>query len=196
MSKTKRPKRDGELDQYFTRDDVARACVKMLPIQPGESVLEPHAGGGAFLRALVATGADLYAYDRDLSPSDRWGVQVSGMWEGDFLSVEPDPGGYVFDWIVGNPPYNEAEAHIRKALQLAPNVAFLLRAGLMTPLKREGLRREFPVDEFHLLAPRPPFGDTMSVDGTEYALHVWRQDWRRRHPNHERTFSIIEWRGQ
>lgn len=33
MSKTKRPKRDGELDQYFTRDDVARACVKVLPIQ-------------------------------------------------------------------------------------------------------------------------------------------------------------------
>ena len=196
MSKTKRPKRDGELDQYFTRDDVARACVKMLPIRPGEAVLEPHAGGGAFLRALAPLNVQLYAYDLDLSCRDKWGVAVEGTWQGNFLDDELDGDDYVFDWIVGNPPYNEAEAHVRRALQLAPNVAFLLRAGLMTPLKREALRREFPVDEFHLLAPRPPFGDTMSVDGTEYALHVWRQEWRRRHPNHERTFSIIEWRGQ
>lgn len=196
MSKTKRPKRDGELDQYFTRDDVARACVEVLPIRPGESVLEPHAGGGAFLRALVATGADLYAYDRDLSQSARWGVQVSGTWEGDFLSDKLNASGYVFDWIVGNPPYNEAEAHIRKALQLAPNVAFLLRAGFLAPANRAALRAEFPLDEFHLLSPRPSFSADNKTDGSEYALHVWRQDWRRRHPNHERTFSVIEWRRQ
>ena len=198
MSKTKRPKRDGELDQYFTRDDVARACVKMLPIQPGELVLEPHAGGGAFTRALRAEHPEaiVFANDKDFGQVGSWGVPPGHITRCDFLEMQSDPVNYCYHWIVGNPPYNEAEAHIRKALQLAPNVACLLRAGFLAPANRAALRAEFPLVEFHLLSPRPSFSADNKTDGSEYALHVWRQDWRRRHPNHERTFSVIEWRRQ
>ena len=55
MSATTQPKRDGQLD----------ACVGTLGNLRGLSVLEPHAGGGAFVRALQVAGAIVSASDID-----------------------------------------------------------------------------------------------------------------------------------
>lgn len=192
MSKTKRPKRDGELDQYFTRDDVARACVKMLPIQPGELVLEPHAGGGAFTRALRAEHPEaiVFANDKDFGQVGSWGVPPGHITRCDFLEMQSDPDSYVYHWIVGNPPYNGAQAHVEKALELAPNVAFLLRVGFLGTAKRKAFHLAHPVSKVYLLGERPSFTGG-GTDGSEYALCVWDAF---HDPSKPATFDTIWWK--
>jgi hypothetical protein len=53
------------LDAYHTPPDLASALVRLLPIVPGALAWEPHAGGGAFVRALGSVGAKVTASDVD-----------------------------------------------------------------------------------------------------------------------------------
>ena len=110
-----RPCGDG---RYFTPDALAEAHVALLPpIPAGAFVLEAHAGGGAYVRALIGrrhrTGErfSILVMDRDprvaglasIEPEhgDRAAV-------GDFLQLADWPA----DWpdrvwaVVGNPPYS------------------------------------------------------------------------------------------
>ena len=56
------------LERYYTPDDLAAFVVGLLP--PVATVLEPHAGGGAFLRALETAGprGDLHVKASDIRP--------------------------------------------------------------------------------------------------------------------------------
>lgn len=189
-SRTNKPKREGELDQYFTDDAVARACVAVLSL--GGKVLEPHAGGGAFTRAIKAVQPGLlYANDLDHTHAEEWGVQPQRRSQIDFATMQPlTPGRYRYNWIIGNPPYNEAEAHVRKALQLSPNVAFLLRVGFLGTAKRKAFHLAHPVSKVYLLGERPSFTGG-GTDGSEYALCVWDAF---HDPSKPATFDTIWWK--
>lgn len=117
MSSTTRGGDYDPLGAYYTRPDDARRCVQVLPIEPGERILEPSVGGGSFLRALYALGlVDAAARNvevMDLNP------QAPGLhMPGDHLrTVARDTGLVVLtgflvtapqqrpDWVLGNPPY-------------------------------------------------------------------------------------------
>lgn len=115
-------------DAYFTPDETALRCVEALyehePELEGRPVVEPSAGGGAFLRALAAVGkhGELRAYDLEpMAP----GIERANFLEDEIAPFEP---GTV---VIGNPPYGIRNAlsirFIKRSFELgADRVAFLL----------------------------------------------------------------------
>lgn len=178
MSSTTQPKRVGQLDAFYTDPDCAKACVGLLGNLHGVRCWEPHAGGGAFVEAVWRAGAVVHWSDIDpdalayhkLDPR----VVGSAYEAHDALSGWPwsfrDPPSL----IVGNPPYNAAEAHVRAALRVSTDrVAFLLRMGFLATAKRLPLWREHPPAEIHQLVQRPSFTGG-GTDSCEYAFIIWR----------------------
>ncbi len=185
MSSTKTPKREG-LDAYYTPDAVAKACLSVLDIAPSMTVWEPHVGGGAFMRALADRG--VYTVASDINPNAPGLVLSRCRFVGDFLSYIDD-GGHEFDWIVGNPPFNDAEAHVRQALRLTSGgVGFLLRLAFLASAKRAALFREHPLAEVHVLTSRPSFTGG-GTDSADYGFFVWRRDYKG-----STTLHHLDWR--
>ena len=64
---------------------------------------------------------------------------------GDFLTL----GFRRRDWIIGNPPYIDAEAHLRRALGLSRHVVFLLRSSFAHSEGRIPLWRDHDCHDHH-----------------------------------------------
>jgi hypothetical protein len=159
------------LDRDYTPDDVARRLVDALTCEP-YTVLEPSVGGGAFARACRARWADAIIGGCDLDPAAPGLTECDAFAVGDYRTTRLGP----VDLVVGNPPYAQAEAHVRAALADAPGgtVAFLLRLGFLAGQARgEGLWRDHPPDRVHVLSRRPSFRGG-KTDATEYGWFVWR----------------------
>ena len=114
------------LERYYTPDKLARFCLNLLPWEGIETVLEPHGGGGAFVRRfehlVLPVKPKLHVLDLD---NTCW---VHRKWQGtpilgNFLYHEPLPR---VDRIIGNPPFSNAEAHVDRGLEVSPQVCFLL----------------------------------------------------------------------
>lgn len=207
MSATGRPRRGAErstyenLGRYYTKLDLARELVQVIPIRPGSTILEPQVGRGAFVRALREMEED-----RGLLAKEGQGFRVDAMdldpqaaafttfttrtlldeWRvGDFLSDPPPLAAY--DLILGNPPYgNEkredvASPHIQRALSLlAPkgSAAFLVRLNWLANGRRRWMYQgQRPRVIFHLV-PRPSFEGFDGNDATEYAWAWWQEGYK------------------
>ena len=132
-----------ENDAFFTPDNVALACVEdfynELPQYKNNEIVEPSAGGGAFLRAFEKLGLNYEAYD--LNP------QAENIIEADYLSTDMDLTGKV---VLGNPPYGKSnklsKAFIKRSFeQGAEAVGFLLFGGILNHsyLKSIGYKVEY-----------------------------------------------------
>ncbi len=152
------------LDAYYTPDTLAEKLVGLLPVRRGAAVVEPSVGGGAFARALRLQGAGVVGCDID--PQAAGFVDCVRHQVGDFLTtpldVEPD-------WVIGNPPFRGFEAHLDRALQMAPEVAFLLRLAVMESAGRVARWVSWPLARVWVLAERPSF----TGGGTDSAAYGW-----------------------
>lgn len=159
-----------EGDAYYTPDECARSCVAVLPIAKGSAVIEPHCGGGAFVRALLGLGIGLEILANDINPDAR-ALKIPGVepWSSDFQDFVV-PG---YEWVVGNPPYEGFEAHVDHALTVAPNVAFLLRLAVMESGARVPCWERWPLRKVWVLAERVPF--TSSGSGSSAYGWFWFQ---------------------
>jgi len=165
------------LDRYYTPAAVAEACVSWLPIEDAAQVLEPHGGGGAFWRALVRKGHAVDVLDVDpMAPV--WDCQLHQpggpvaprRHVQEFLSWTP---GKAFHWVIGNPPYRDAELHVRKALEVSRrHVCFLLRLGFLESQERFPFWSSSPLRHVFVLSRRPSF-DGMGTDATAYGFFWW-----------------------
>jgi hypothetical protein len=94
--------------------------------------------------------------------------------QGDYLS-SPNPFNR-YDWVIGNPPFKEAERHVRKALVGGHDVAFLLRLAFLESKARVPfwtgpgacLRKMW------VLAERPSFTANGKTDSAAYAFFWWQ----------------------
>ena len=163
-----------ESDAYFTPDAVAVACVGLLRFPVGAVVWEPHAGGGAFVRALAARGARVAASDLTERP---W-PEATWTGQGDFLTIDT-PGCPSPSWIVGNPPFRRFEDHLDHALASAYNVAFLLRVAAMETAARVPAWRRWPLRRVTVLAERPSFSVDGRTDTTAYGWFEFERGWKR-----------------
>lgn len=165
MSSTNRPVRAG-LDSFYTPDTTARGCVRALGDIRGMRAWEPHAGGGAFVRALVQAeaGAVLATDVDERAPALRPGSGATFRGIRDARQGPRDEWGRI-DLIVGNPPFNEAEIHVRRAVAEAPLVGMLLRLAFLEGEERASLWREHPPTEVHVFVTRPSFLE-LYEDGT------------------------------
>lgn len=128
-----------ELEAYYTPPRLAEAIVARLAAMlrvgndqaPLRAVMEPHVGGGSFVRPLRANSTRLYLYDVDpTAPGLRpppphtadLHVEVRDFLDPKLLEEAP-----AVNWVVGNPPFDVASDHVRQALQVArTGVAFIL----------------------------------------------------------------------
>lgn len=128
-------------DRYWTEGWVTSALLRTVDVNPNDGLVwEPACGRGDMVDTLRAYGHDVFASDVDMSeytgedPCD----QV------DFLKSDPvskpPPGCRV---IVTNPPYNKAEAFIRRSLEYMPLgidfVAMILRSEFKHAARRQDL---------------------------------------------------------
>ena len=165
MSSTNRGAVRAVADAYYTSDKDAERLVSWLGIRPGDRCLEPSVGGGAFARAMGRRGGNVRGID--LNPHAAGFADCNGdTWCGDFLTCvewEPPP-----LWVVGNPPYDAAEAHIRRALEVTgQHVAFLLRLAMLESKTRIPLWHDHPPRKVWVLQRRPSFSGAMPKSGAK-----------------------------
>jgi len=165
-------------DFYGTPEWCVRALFKhIIPwaAQSGEMVVEPSAGDGAIVRAMLNVGIGarrIAAVEQDGRHHQALadlGVCVVG---GDTLSLTYSNVGLV----VMNPPYRKAREHVEHALQQvygkAGTVAALLRLGFLGSKRRISFWKQHPADVF-VLPERPSFTTDGKTDASEYAWFVW-----------------------
>lgn len=106
-----------ELDRFFTKSEVAKACTALVNLSLYDNIVEPSAGSGAFLRFLPKHTT---AYD--ISP------QSTNIIKKDWFTVS-----YIKDntLVIGNPPFGQrcklAKDFIKHAIKLkADTIAFIL----------------------------------------------------------------------
>lgn len=167
-------------DAYQTPPDVALACLRATVATQTEGfwVCEPSCGTGVFIDACRERwpGATVCAVDVDRDAPGLKKADISFVGR-DWLTITGNEMGQP-NWVVMNPPFTYAEAHIRHALGLATQgVGALLRLNFLEGQKRRGFWNEFPPAEVHVLSKRPSFTGG-GTDATAYAWFTWRNGYR------------------
>ena len=134
--------RQRALSQWWTPPDLARRfaawALKGLRFP---TVLEPSAGSGALVRAIldVRPMAKVNAIELDPTWAARLRAdgQCASVTEGDFLSLDPleHDSAHV---VIANPPYENGldGAFLEHAMRMAPRVAALLRVNALVGQER------------------------------------------------------------
>ena len=200
MSATNRGSDYRDLADYSTPDDLAEVLVSLLDIGPGEQVMEPHVGGGAFVRAILRKRTNkefrLKVLGMDLNPLAEGLALCDEHVVGDFLTWNPAPAQRP-DRILGNPPFGPgkgvAEAHVRHALDIVPGsggVGFLLRLSFLASAERAPFWRSFPAFRIWVLSERPSFTGG-GTDATDYAFFLWCKGYRG-----SPKLDVLSWKGE
>jgi hypothetical protein len=159
-------------DRYWTPVGYTRALLARVPI--GGVVLEPSAGEGAIVRALIDHGrpAVREILTRDILPGD-YVSKVADMTDASAWAEACDPWLPGIDWVVMNPPFNHAGRFVELALERAAvGVAALVRLSFLEPVKaREAALVSRPPDRVIVL-PRVKFRGKGS-DSVTCAWCVW-----------------------
>ena len=180
------PEKQATHDAFYTPPLLADFCVDVLTrptylrtwLGARSTVVEPSAGGGGFVEALLKRTPHVHAVDID---PDAAGLRIAPTHDvADFLRWEPPDEAEAPQWVVGNPPFGatdindgDAEAHIRRALSFARvGCAFLLRQGFVASQQRIPFWEEFPGALRVDLLERPSFTGK-GTDQYDYAFIVW-----------------------
>lgn len=159
-------------DCYETPDVAVSAllAVEKLP----HLLWEPACGRGAIVRVLRDRGHAVVATDLVDYGCDRSGAGF------DFLRLRRAPPDV--QYIVTNPPFQRAHAFVRKALDLVPNVAMLLRLAFIEGARRTDVLDTGRLRRIHVFSRRLPM---MHRDGwtgprassaVAFAWFVWNAD--------------------
>lgn len=148
--------RDLAHDQWWTPPELAAEMVRLAGVQPGDHVLEPSAGAGAIVEALLRAGATVEAHELDprwamylricgrhhVSHDPRWTSGQVDVVEGNYLeapAAEP-PGDWqrAFKRAVINPPYKGGldGLFLGRVLDEADVVVALLRVNALCGQER------------------------------------------------------------
>jgi hypothetical protein len=180
VSRAKAAAERNALDFYATPQGLADAICRHLATQKRWTcIVEPSAGHGPFVRAAREAWATAEIVALDVSPERLPDLSEAGadaVLVSDWLAIAALPS-EARVLVLGNPPYRDAEEHIRHALRLmrpGDALAFLLRLNLLGSRGRLPLWNETPLLEVAPVVPRPSFTGGGS-DATEYALFVWEK---------------------
>lgn len=161
-------------EQYYTPEPCTRALLSHMGMEPSE-VLEPCAGDGWISRVLEEKGHNTTTADVDPdAPVDMPGRDFFGTMYDVFQSPR---------CIITNPPWSDAALFVRRALELTPNVAMLLRLTFFEPCSDETKPKSYRPDlvkshRSHLVLPRVSFYRGKSgTDSVCPAWFIWGFDW-------------------
>ena len=159
-------------DQYYTKESIAKKCVKRIidTFQNLETYqwIEPSAGNGIFLKALP-DGFDKVGIDIDpKSPEIK---------QGNFLDWSPNTRKKRL--FFGNPPFGRqgslAKSFIKHASLYADIIAFILPRSFVKP----SMSRAFPLN-FHCIHSEEIQKDAFEVNTIEYDVPCIFQIWEKK----------------
>jgi hypothetical protein len=162
------------LDLYETHAPAVRALLDVESFTG--PIWEPACGPGAIVHVLRAAGHKVVATDiaNYGCPDAHGGV--------DFLAQEHAPEGVTA--IVTNPPYRDADEFVRRALELVPRVAMLLRVLFLASQGRSDILESGQLARVHVFRNRLPMMHRHGWDGPrsspalDLAWYVWDRDHR------------------
>ena len=137
------------LERHYTPDELAHFVLGLIPAGY-RTVLEPHAGGGAFLRALACRAEHLNVTALDIDPQ-CWSVRTGRALHCDFSRFHV---AVPFDIAIGNPPFSNAEDQVDHALTVAQQVVFLLPFSRTETPERAAFYDSRPLRKVWVLAER------------------------------------------
>jgi hypothetical protein len=176
-----------ELDAYDTPDPLAAAIVERVasvwngPFPPPARILEPTAGGGAFVRACRARWPKALIGAVDINPglAGAMTLPTIGADAGVAADIRDVPHDLIrtVNMIIGNPPYKASESILLHLLAaLPPAVVMLLPVGFLASRARhslEGIFNKYPLCYFAPIVPRPSFTADGKTDRMEYGVFGW-----------------------
>lgn len=170
-------------DVAYTPVYRAAAIVRSLLPDLGDNplVCDPHAGGGAFLRAFVEHGLSYRAREIDPDAVRLLHAQSLDCEAGDFLRMVRPRCDVSF---IGNPPFSCAESHLLFALSWRPRlIAWILPAGWLNRIERDPRAYTTPGYGCPVICPmegRDAYGgpgrDAKGNAQTDNALFVWARE--------------------
>ena len=168
------------LDRYYTPRWVVDLCFKhvtpALPSLNTSNVLEPSAGGGAFVDGIRRTWPSALATVNDIDPDAPALINARDARNRDYLGVDWGP----FDLVIGNPPYKQAQEFVQHAVAHAAHVVFLLRLGFLAGARRhDTLYSVHKPAQVFVLPQRPSFTGDGRTDGHDYAFFCWDRTCKR-----------------
>ena len=161
-------------DHYPTPTALTLALLKELP-QIGGAIIEPCAAEGKIAGILRTHPlvAEVITNDIDVTMPTRYHEDATDA----DAAIWAAPA----DWIVTNPPFNQADQFVHLAWAKARRgVAMLLRLSFMEPTrKRAQLLKSMAPYMSHLIVfsqPRPSFTGNGRTDSTTTAWFVWERN--------------------
>jgi len=184
------PGEAADLDICLTPAELAAAICTQLA-QDGvtpRGILEPSAGEGAFIRAAYGAWPGSRVVAIEIRPECApllSSANAAAVVTSDLLTWLDTESGRrttnAADLVLGNPPFSQAEKHIRAlfgAMKPGAHLAFLLRTGFYESLQRLPFWRDFPEKTFSPIVPRPSFKQNKhgrsGTDSQSYGLFVWQ----------------------
>ena len=187
------------LDAYWTPPTCAVACceaIRAAGVAKVPALLEPAVGGGAWVDAARKVWPKVYVAACDIDP------EAPGLRRADVAQVTDftasswvDAGRYSL--VLGNPPYGDGIVRwFDRALDLAPNVAFLLRGTILGSAERMPWWEAHPPSDVWVLSPRPQWGGPgarSTTDTVDSLLVLWRQPPRAQHGRRDVVETRLRW---
>jgi predicted RNA methylase len=164
------------IDKFYTKKTVVELCMiyftNHVPIDPSDLILEPSAGNGSFVNAIMNLPASNLFYD--IEPEHPAVLQK------DYLQCDLNPlRTYPRIHVIGNPPFGRqsslAKQFILKSCSFCHSVSFILPKSF----KKSSLQRCFPLN-FHLQFEIDLPDDSFLVNGIEHDVPCIFQIWIRK----------------
>jgi len=156
----------GREDCYETPDVAVHALLKVEKLP--HDIWEPACGSGNIAKVLTVAGHEVIATDLY-----DYGYGKSGI---DFLKGKFVPVGGA---IVTNPPYQQAQEFVEKALLLSSMVVMLMRMAFYESKRRANILDSGHLARIHVFANRLPMMHRKGWDGPKassamtFAWFVW-----------------------
>lgn len=165
-----------ELDQFFTRPDVATKCVNLLSKErlcTFDTIVEPSFGNGAFIDALDHDGDDARIVYMDIDACDE-------NHRANFLEFQNFPQGTVL--TIGNPPFGKAASlaiqFFNHAAKFSTCIAFIVPRTFSKISVQNRLDERFILESETVLE-----SDSFSFTGKPYDVSCVFQIWVKSNSN-------------
>lgn len=163
-----------KLDQYFTPGHASVELIKYAPDLEGRNILECCCGDGSIINTMYLYYDKLYVKRNDIDPSlhadYHLDVSLSESWK-EF------PEGC--DWVISNPPFNQASLIIPNAFNYATvGIAMLLRGSYTEPtFDRQHWLKEHEQHLAHIIyLPRISFTGDGKTDSVSCNWYIWTKE--------------------
>ena len=173
-----------DTDKYYTKENVVNLCYEYiknnLNINKDDLIIEPSAGGGAFIN-IIKKLANNYIFI-DIEPNN------DKIKKQDYLDLDVSKYNNKIH-IIGNPPFGRQSSlaikFIKKSTEFAESISFILPKSF----KKESLQKYFPLNyhlKFSIDLPEKSF----LVNNIEYDVPCIFQIWKKENYNRENKIKV------